>query len=297
VKPGRASRTAEGIAAIRAAETLRPAGERLFADPFARGFLGPGFRAIIALSRVPILRALLLRWVYDRRLPGTLASAICRTRMIDDLLEEALGAGVSQVVILGAGFDSRPYRVAGIARARVFEVDHPSTQAVKRARLERMLGRLPDHVVFVPIDFMRQKLDEVLPASGYRRRALTFYIWEGVTSYLSEEAVDETLHFVSRFSAPGSRIVFTYLRRDILEGREEREGAAELIRYVRRQGERFTFGFDPDALAGHLAARGLALELDVGGAQYRSRYPTLMRGAKLSELSRVTLARVRDAGP
>jgi methyltransferase (TIGR00027 family) len=296
LKPGRASRTAEAIAAIRAAETHRPEGERLFADPFAQGFLGPVFRTIVALSRLPWVRAILLHWVYDRRLPGALASAVCRTRIIDDLLGEALGAGVTQVVILGAGFDSRAFRTPGIARARVFEVDHPATQAVKRSRLERMLGRLSDHVVFVPIDFLRQELDGTLRAAGYRREALTFFIWEGVTPYLSDETVRATLLFVSRSSAPGSRIVFTYLQRGILEGSQGGEGARELIRYVRRRKEPFTFGFDPEALAGYLAALGLELELDVGGEQYRSRYPTLIRGARLSELSRVALARVQDFG-
>jgi methyltransferase (TIGR00027 family) len=183
--------------------------------------------------------------------------------------------------------------VAGIERARVFEVDHPDTQAVKRSRLARMLGQLPPHVVFVPIDLMQRELNEALASAGFRRDALTFFIWEGVTPYLSEGAVDATLRFVSASAAPGSRIVFTYLQRRMLEGRGLLEGAGGLVRYVRRRGEPFTFGFDPQELAGYLAARDLVLEEDVGGAQYRSRYPTLISGVKISELSRVAMARVR----
>lgn len=133
--------------------------------------------------------------------------------------------------------------------------------------------------------------------AGYRWKALNLCIWERVTPSLSEETLDASVLFVARSSAPGSRIVFTYLQRRILEGRGELgEGAAELIRRVCRQGKGFTFGFDPDAPAGHLAARGLELELDVGGEQYRSRYPTLIRAAELAELSPVALARVGDSG-
>ncbi len=164
MKAGRASRTAWRIAAIRAAETHWSRGRAPLCGPLPPGLPRPCFRAIVALSRLTILRELLLRWVYDRRLPGALASTVYRTRTIRDLLQEALGDGVSQGVILVAGFDSRPYRVVGIGRARFFEVDHPATQAVKRARLERMLGRPPARVVFVPIDFMGQKLDEALAA-------------------------------------------------------------------------------------------------------------------------------------
>lgn len=291
MKTGRASRTAEGVAAIRAAETFRPSGERLFTDPYAKHFLGPAYRIITELSRIAVLRDVLLS-LYERRLSGALGSVLCRTCHIDDALRDALRDGAEQVVILGAGFDSRAYRIPEIQRARVFEVDHPDTQVRKRSRLSRRLQPLPSHVVFVPVDFDREKLSDALSAAGYRPDAKSFFIWEGVTGYLTAEAVDATLRFVAS-SAPGSRIVFTYIHQGLLDGSARFEGAASLVAFVRRAGEPFTFGLDPAQLRAYLAARGLDLVEDVGASEYQARYMTGQGPrAKVSAFTRAAIARV-----
>src|SRR2546429_468606 len=120
-----ASRTAEYMALFRALESSRPSSRsRLFEDPFAYGFLRPALRRVVRLSRLP-LGSSPVAWFIDWRWPGARASGIARTRFIDDALIYTLREGVGQVVILGAGFDCRAYRVRGIDRARVFEVDHP----------------------------------------------------------------------------------------------------------------------------------------------------------------------------
>lgn len=292
MKPGRASRTAEGVAAARAAEAFRPSSERLFTDPYAKHFLGAGYRILTELSRFSLVRDVFLS-LYDRRLPGALGSILCRTCYIDDALRDALRDGAEQVVILGAGFDSRAYRIPGIQRARVFEVDHPDTQARKRARLSRVLDPFPAHVVFAPVDFDRENLSDALDAAGYRRGAKSFFIWEGVTGYLTAEAVDATFRFVASASPPGSRIVFTYMHRGVLDGSAHFEGAAELIAFVRRAGEPFTFGLDPEELPGTLAARGLELVEDVGSREYQARYMTGQGPkAKVSPFTRAAIARV-----
>src|SRR5438128_7077471 len=213
----RSGRTAEFMALFRALESVRrPPSARLFDDRFARAFLRPSLRAVVGLSRVPVAGRV-VPWYIDRRWPGARSSGIARTRLIDDLVSEALRDGIGQVVILGAGFDCRAYRIAGIERCRVFEVDHPATQAVKTARLGRMLGDLPAHVVFVPLDFGQQAIDRALNASGFDRSARAVYIWEGVTNYLTEAAVDATLrHFAT--AASGSRLLFTYVHRGLLDG-------------------------------------------------------------------------------
>ncbi len=291
--PDRASRTAEGMAAVRAVESLRPAGERLFHDPLAAGFLGPFYSALVGLSRFSPLRNLFLR-LYERRLPGAVAYGICRTRYIDDALASALDDGASQVVILGAGFDSRALRVPGIERARVFEVDHPATQAEKRERLGRIVGAVPPHLTFVPVDFDREMLPDPLARAGYRKDARTFFIWEGVLSYLSQVAVDETLRFVARASAAQSRIVFTYLHRGVLDGSAQFEGAEALIDFVRVQQEPFTFGFYPAGLPAHLSEHGLSLREDLGGGDFRARYPRFFEklGVRITPFTHVALAEV-----
>ena len=123
------SRTAEVMALFRALETLRPPRERLFADPLAEHFLGSWGRALVIVARIPFARRLVER-VVDRRWPGARTSAIARTRLIDDAVGLAMHDGAAQLVLLGAGFDSRPYRLA-VGRARIFELDQPATQKTK----------------------------------------------------------------------------------------------------------------------------------------------------------------------
>jgi len=285
----RSSRTAEFMALFRALESVRrPASARLFDDPFAPAFLGPSLRAVVAVSRLPVVRRIVPRYI-DHRWPGARSSGIARTRLIDDLLGEALRDGVEQVVILGAGFDCRAYRIAGVERCRVFEVDHPATQAVKTARLGRLLGALPAHVVFVPLDFGQQAIDRALNASGFDRSARAVYIWEGVTNYLTEAAVDATLrHFAT--AASGSRLLFTYVHRGLLDGSAAFEGTEELVATLRRADEPWTFGIDPATLPAFLAARGLALAADMGAADYRARY--LGRAMSGYEFYRAAVAEV-----
>ena len=131
MKEGEASRTAAYMAQFRALECTVPAGRRLFEDRFASGFLPPRLRFVAQLSRIRLAGALVRAYI-DRQWPGARTSAVARTKFIDDAAEAALRSGVAQVVSLGAGFDARAYRIPGMARAIVFEVDHPSTSAINR---------------------------------------------------------------------------------------------------------------------------------------------------------------------
>jgi len=169
-------------------------------------------------------------------------------------------------VLLGAGFDSRPYRLHACDRVMVFEVDHPDTQARKR----RLLGAVPSRVRFVPVDFSRDRVEALLDAAGYDHDRPTLFIWEGVTNYLTESAVDDTLRWCAR-AAPSSRIVFTYVHRGVLDDPASFFGTARLFDTLDASGERWTFGLDPAGLASFLAARGLHLDEDVGAGEYRRR--------------------------
>jgi len=146
------------------------------------------------------------------------------------------------------------------------------TQAEKKAVVARRLGTLPPHVTLVPIDFSTHTLDTVMPGSGYRTEAKTFFICEGVTHYLSAAAVDAVFRYVSRSTAAGSQMVFTYIHRAILAGAATFAGADKTLATVRRAGEPYTFGFDPAELPQYLAARNLSLIEDVGASTYRERF-------------------------
>jgi methyltransferase (TIGR00027 family) len=283
------------MALFRAIESNRPASSRLFEDPLASAFLDRRLRWAAAAARFSLGRAI-VPWIIDRGWPGPRGSAVVRTRMIDDALAGALTAGTRQVVILGAGFDTRAYRVPGIERARVFELDQEAMIASKTAGVRRRLaGAVPPHVTLVAVDFNRDDLGDVLRGAGFDPSARTFFIWEGVTNYLTPEAVDAALRDIAALAPPQSAVVFTYIHRDLLEDPARFEGGPETTARVRSVGEPFRFGFDPAELPAYLRARGLALERDEATAEAAHRYlAPLGRNESVVGFYRVALAQVED---
>jgi methyltransferase (TIGR00027 family) len=263
------SRTAEYMALFRALESR---GGGLFDDPFARVFLSPALRVAVCAARAPLLGAAVPAFI-DRRWPGARTSGVARTRLIDDALVAAVGQGIRQVVLLGAGFDARAWRLRELESTRVFEVDRLATQTVKRERVAAVLGRVPAHVRFVAVDFDRDRLDAALAGAGFEAARSAIFVWEGVTNYLTAAAVDATLRFIGG-TAAGTRIVFTYVDRRVLDDDAATAFAAtvRLRALLRRSGEPWTFGLDPQALRAYLEQRRLTLREDVGAAEYRARY-------------------------
>jgi methyltransferase (TIGR00027 family) len=282
------------MALFRALESTIPADRRLFDDPLAVAFLRRRLRLVVWLCRAGALGAL-LRGFIDRRWPGARSSGVARTRFIDDVAQSALRSGIEQIVLLGAGFDARPYRIAAMARATVFEVDHPATLASRREVLEALFAPVPAHVRFVAADFDRQPLRDVMAGSGYEPSRRTLFVWEGVTNYLTEAAVDATLRWCAS-SGPGSQIVFTYVDRRVIERPDSFEGTGRLLATLEAAGERWTFGLDPSQVAEFLAKRNLALDRDLGAEEYRALYfgraASRMQGY---EFYRIAVAHVPDA--
>ncbi len=241
--------SAAGIALARAIESQKPEGERICYDPYARQFIGPLYWYVF--------RFFVITGYAEWRSPGVMGFLVARERYIDDCLKAALEAGISQVVILGAGFDSRAYRSGGLRPGvRVFEVDHPATQAIKKQKVLQILGNLPAHVTYTAVDFDREDLGERLSASGYQEGARSFFIWQGVTHYLTPQAIDATLAFVKNHSAPGSQIVFDYIYTSVLDGTLKRGEVASMRRAQRFTGEGLVFGIPEGALKAFLEQRG-----------------------------------------
>jgi methyltransferase (TIGR00027 family) len=248
---------------------------------------------VVALSKLEPAGDLIRRYI-DRRWPGSRTSAIARTRFIDDAATMA-AVGADQAVILGAGFDARAYRLDALKSLRVFEVDHPSTSAAKRKSVEEALGRAPGHVRFVPVDFERESLAGAMKSAGYDRARRSLFIWEGVTNYLSEAAVDATLRWCAE-ARDGSVVIFTYVDRRVLESPGEFYGMAALRATLDAAGERWTFGLEPERMSGYLAERGLELEADVAATEYRRRcYGDSAAAMRGYEFYRIAVARVRNA--
>ena len=289
MKTGKPSRTSEGNTAVRAREMRRPPAERICHDPYAEHFLGPFHRA---LRKYPLL-GLAYGWLGQYRYPGLRGGILARARYIDERLATALDEGVEQLVILGAGNDTRAYRLgAKVGELKVFEVDHPSTQQAKTVKLRTLFGKIPPHVAYVPVDFCRDDLGRRLGAAGYHPGKKTLFIWEGVIYYLDAAAVDTLLNFVTGNSGSGSSIIFDYFPPSVIDGSSEHKEARNLRKRVSRYGEPFTFGIDDGEIERFLHDRGFH-ELEVVGtaACKQAWFHGVNESMKVSEMFRFVHAR------
>ena len=266
MRAGRASRTAEYNAAFRALESARPPSVRVLHDPYSDRLLPAGLRLLRRMSALPLVGRGLTSFV-DRRWPGMRSSVVARTRLIDDWLSEAIRDDRDQVIMLGAGLDTRAWRLPALARTTVYEVDHPSTSAAKQERLASWHADLR-RVCFVQVDFDRETLPDRLAEAGLDATRRTIVVWDGVTNYLQPDAVDSVIRWVGSL-ARTSQFIFTYVHADVLDGSARFTGVERLMRSLQRSGEPWTFGLRPEAVAGYLAERGLRLTADQGAADYR----------------------------
>jgi methyltransferase (TIGR00027 family) len=286
----RSSLTAEYMALFRALESSRPQSSRLFYDPFAPLFLHQWRKRFHALARFDLGRRF-VEQLLDRSAPGARAAGIARTKWIDDEATQALNTA-TQLVLLGAGFDTRAYRLPSAQRVTTFELDHPETSRAKQAVLQREIGSLPKQVRFVPIDFNRQSLGDVLDQAGLDRAKPACFVWEGVTNYLSAEAVDGALRQIAQ-AATGSVLLFTYIQREVLDHPQRFFRAEELLSRLRSYGEPWTFGLHPEEVEGYLAARGLQLMKDLSVAEVWQRAGRSNSGTRGYEFYRLASARVQ----
>jgi methyltransferase (TIGR00027 family) len=258
LKQGKPSWTAEVSASYRAAESDRPESEQVCYDPISGRFLGFPFNIIGMMP--PFLRRMLARpalWYAERLTPGNPGYVVARTRYIDDRLTQSIEDGINQLVILGAGYDTRAYRIDALqGRVKVFEVDHPATQQLKIAKVRRLLGSPPDNVVYVGVDFDKESLGERMFESGYDSSLKTLFIWEGVIPYITAEGVDDTLAFAAKNSGEGSSIIFDYIYSSVVDGDNESEVARKWRGTLQRLGEPFTFGIEEGSCERFLLDRG-----------------------------------------
>jgi methyltransferase (TIGR00027 family) len=212
MQSGQASRTSILVAAARAFGARDPDPAVRNPDYLAAKLIGQAERQLI--STHAMAAALDEDYARAREKPevGSLSNTLlARTRFIDEHLERAIAKGVRQVVILGAGFDSRAYRLRELLDdCKVFEVDYAATQQFKRQRLAEVLVEIPPNLTYAEVDFQHETLGGALSRAGYQSGETTFFIWEGVCMYLHEERVRETLTFIAKSSSPGSSLVMDF---------------------------------------------------------------------------------------
>ncbi|TFV59660.1 SAM-dependent methyltransferase [Mycobacterium sp. PS03-16] len=263
-----AAQTALGPMALAAIEHHEAPDRRLVDDDLAESFLPARLRLVVGLMRVDAVRKAALA-SSDRSGPGLWASIACRKRFIDERLSDPLNE-TDAVVILGAGLDTRACRIARHSDLPVFEVDQQLNIDRKAEVVERVLGGIPASVRLVPVDFETDDLIGKLESAGYRNTQRTFFIWEDVTQYLTPEAVRATLAQLSS-AAPGSKLVFTYIRQDFIDG-AELYGAEPVYRRFRSRRQVWKSGMVPERVGELLAEYGWRLVEQVGPSYYRDLY-------------------------
>jgi methyltransferase (TIGR00027 family) len=241
---------------------------RLVDDDLALRFLPTPVRWLVTHAPPNLLRRLTIA-AMEREGPGLWASMNCRKRFIAEKVTAALD-DIDAVVVLGAGFDTLAYRLARTTRVPIFEVDQPVNVARKTAAVRRALGAQPDSVRLVPVDFEHDDVMAVLADHGYHADGRTFFVWEAVTQYLSPNAVHTTLEKL-RSAPAGSRPVFTYVRRDFIDG-INLYGAEPLYRRFVQRERLWHFGLPPQEVATFLAGHGWHLCEQAGPDLITQRY-------------------------
>lgn len=264
-----AASTAFGPMVVVAIEQHQPASNRMVDDPVAVSMLPLGLRLLVGAMRLKLLED----WVFrasEAQMPGIRASMLCRKRYINDVTLSAIEDGIEQFVILGAGLDTSAYRLPALADKKTYEVDLPENSEYKRARLESIYGQVPEHVRLVALDFDKDDLLERLNESGYDPTVKSLFVWEGVTQYLTEEGVRKTLSTLSK-AAPGSKLVFTYVLKAFMTGRNLFGAKKGFERFVVKE-KLWHFALDPDEVAPLLAQYGWHEDEQVGPTEYDERY-------------------------
>ncbi|GMA48969.1 SAM-dependent methyltransferase [Alicyclobacillus contaminans] len=264
-----AAKTGAGPTALVAIEQFFPEKERIIEDDLAYRMLSFGARVFLWLVRPHSVRDWMVR-ATENDAPGIWSGMMCRKRYIDEKLTDAINQHqIAAVVNLGAGFDTRAYRLPALSDIPVWELDQLGNIKSKQIRLRKVFGTIPSHIQLVGIDFDHEDLRAVLESHSYTMDKRTFFIWEGVTQYLTEKGVRTTFDFLSKV-ARGSRLAFTYVRKDFLEGRAMYNSEKLYKRYVTNKN--WIFGMEPERWTNFLKEYGWQVIEDVGYDEMAEKY-------------------------
>lgn len=245
-----AAKTGADPTALSAIEQYFPKEKRMIEDKLAAQLL-PSGKAFLWMMHIHSVRDWTVR-LAEKNFPGLWSCMLCRKRFIDEKLIDSINK-IEAVVNLGAGFDTRAYRLPELYSIPVWELDQPKNIESKKIRLGKVFETIPSHVKLVSIDFDHQDLSTVLKSHGYSLDKQTFFIWEGVTQYLTEEGVRSTFRLLAK-AARGSRLAFTYVRKDFIDGRTKYGWDKIYKNYVTNK--IWIFGMEPEAWSDFLKEYG-----------------------------------------
>ncbi|WP_158890663.1 class I SAM-dependent methyltransferase [Amycolatopsis anabasis] len=275
--PGKPSRTAEVAAAVRAVEAVRPAPDRLLHDPYARHFItSPHWRA---LYRFPFVATRALDW-YDKRFPGVISWVVLRAVFVDEIIAREAERGLEQIVFVGAGYDTSALRLRLPEPVGVFEVDHPSTQRLKKSTLERHgLGSDTRRITFVPCDLSRDDMASGLREAGFDPARKSLFIWLAVVMFLDEESATGTFRQISELLSDGGLLIHDYIARNT----REYPGGEAATTWTAARGEPYYSMWNATEVEDLLGAQGLKVSEHLTMPELGRRYGSAKPAAKRAE--------------
>ena len=257
--------TAQGVAKQRLIETLARSDERIINDPYADRF-------VIGASFIKLMGHKLSVWLTRKFAPGLHEHLISRTRFIDDLIKKSATSGAEQYVILGAGYDLRAHRLKLPSSLRIFEVDQPEVQARKRSKLPKELPN-SENVTYVTVDFTHQSLTKQLMAAGFDQSKSTVFTLEGVSQYITKEAVSSTIKELATLTQKVSSIFFISYVDELLDkdpeacfgkGYPKAAKRAETIKYLSaKAGEPWISFYTAEEIESALSQNGFSIKENV----------------------------------
>jgi methyltransferase (TIGR00027 family) len=218
-----------------------------------------------------------IQWVIKNKTdPGAYEFMIARTAFFDQIVQQKLTENIPQIVFLGAGYDTRPYRFRELIQdTRIFELDAPPTQQRKKEILQQAGIAIPEQLSFIPVDFQKDDIKVTLLEADFKPDLKTLFVWEGVTYYLSMDAVNNTLNFIKTNSLPGSSVCFDYAS---LSPEALNNDSVSKIRKrmkTRYSGEPTRFGIIRGNLKPFLSERGYHIIEHLSSTEMQQKYLTL----------------------
>jgi methyltransferase (TIGR00027 family) len=262
-----AAKTSTGPTFVVAIEQSFPKDLRIIDDDLAFQIMPLSYRIFTRVMRIGFIRDWMINW-YEKNVPGTWGGMLCRKRYINDKLNN-MAHQIDGVVNLGAGLDTRVYTLDSISKLPIWELDQDIVIKNKEKRLTQIFGTIPDNVKNVGIDFDHEDIGVILKRFGYSSDKKIFFIWEAVTQYLEEESVRRMFDFLSHAQS-GSKIAFTYVRKDFIEG--QRMYGMEFFYKREVLNKTWIFGLDPKSWPQFLEDYGWRIIEDIGGDDLAEKY-------------------------
>lgn len=236
---------------------------------------------------VPIIKIGALRKFFTNRFPsGMYEYVIARTKFIDSVFQKAISNEFDQILIFGAGFDSRGIRFGDLNKKTIiFELDAPVTQKAKINQLKKRGIRINPNITFISIDFNKESLEDKLIESGFTKNKRSLFILEGLTMYLNPEAIENTFSVINQFAGNDSELIFDYVYSSVLREENLYYGESEVLKHVNDANEPWSFGIEKGEIESFLKDRNLKLIQNLNSEDLENKFFTDEHGNKVAKVN------------